>query len=88
MAGRALLMAGPPGTGKTAIALAISQDLGPKVPFCPMVGSEVYSSEVKKTEILMENFRRAIGLKIKETKEVWEGEVTELKTEEKEEVEG
>lgn len=49
-----------------------------------MVGSEVYSSEVKKTEILMENFRRAIGLRIKETKEVWEGEVAELKTEEKE----
>lgn len=88
MAGRAVLMAGPPGTGKTALALAISTDLGPRVPFCPMVGSEVYSSEVKKTEILMENFRRSIGLKIKETKEVWEGEVTELKTEEKEEVEG
>lgn len=88
MAGRAVLMAGPPGTGKTAIALAISSELGPNVPFCPMVGSEVYSSEVKKTEILMENFRRSIGLKIKETKEVWEGEVIELKTEEKEEVEG
>ena len=42
MAGRALLLAGPPGTGKTAIALAISQDLGPSVPFCPMVGSEVF----------------------------------------------
>ena len=40
-----------------------------------MVGSEVFSSEVKKTEILMENFRRAIGLRIKETKEVYEGEV-------------
>ena len=26
----------------------------------------------------MENFRRAIGLRIKETKEVYEGEVTEL----------
>lgn len=26
----------------------------------------------------MENFRRAIGLRIKETKEVWEGEVTEI----------
>ncbi|WMV34626.1 hypothetical protein MTR67_028011 [Solanum verrucosum] len=51
MAGRALLLAGPPGTGKTALALGISQDLGSKVPFCPMVGSEVYSSEVKKTEV-------------------------------------
>ena len=78
MAGRAMLLAGPPGTGKTALALAIAQELGSKVPFCPMVGSEVYSSEVKKTEVLMENFRRAIGLRIKETKEVFEGEVTEL----------
>ncbi|XP_026751131.1 ruvB-like helicase 1 [Galleria mellonella] len=78
MAGRALLLAGPPGTGKTAIALAIAQELGNKVPFCPMVGSEVYSTEIKKTEVLMENFRRAIGLRIRETKEVYEGEVTEL----------
>lgn len=78
MSGRAVLLAGPPGTGKTAIALAIAQELGSKVPFCPMVGSEVYSSEIKKTEVLMENFRRAIGLRIKETKEVYEGEVTEL----------
>lgn len=53
-----------------------------------MVGSEVYSAEVKKTEILMENFRRAIGLRIKETKEVWEGEVIELKTEEKDDQTG
>lgn len=82
MAGRALLMAGAPGSGKTALALGISQELGPKVPFCPMVGSEVYSSEVKKTEILMEHFRRAIGLRIKESKEVYEGEVTELTPEE------
>ena len=88
MAGKALLMAGPPGTGKTADALAISAELGPKVPFCPMVGSEVYSSEVKKTEILMENFRRAIGLRIKETKEVWEGEVTEITPEEVEDPHG
>lgn len=79
MAGKALLLAGAPGTGKTALALAISQELGSKVPFCPMVGSEVYSAEVKKTEILMENFRRAIGLRIKEVKEVFEGEVTALK---------
>lgn len=49
-----------------------------KVPFCPMVGSEVFSSEIKKTEVLMENFRRSIGLRIRETKEVYEGEVIEL----------
>jgi len=84
MAGRALLLAGAPGTGKTALALGLAQELGPKVPFCPMVGSEVYSSEVKKTEILMEHFRRAIGLRIKENKEVYEGEVTELTPEEAE----
>merc|ERR1719446_1720202 len=76
-------MAGAPGTGKTAIALAVANELGSKVPFCPMVGSEVYSSEVKKTEILMENCRRAIGIRIKETKEVYEGEVTELTPEER-----
>lgn len=78
MSGKAILLAGGPGTGKTAIALAISQELGSKVPFCPMVGSEVYSAEVKPTEILMANFRRSIGLRIKEVKEVYEGEVTSL----------
>lgn len=84
MAGRALLLAGPSATGKTALALAIAQELGPQFPFCPMIGSEVFSSEVKKTEVLMENFRRAIGLRIRETKEVYEGEVTQLTPEETE----
>ena len=84
MSGKAILLAGGPSTGKTALALAISQELGPKVPFCPLVGSELYSAEVKKTEALMENFRRAIGLRIKETKEVYEGEVTELTPEDAE----
>ncbi|KAI8618028.1 TIP49 C-terminus-domain-containing protein [Chytriomyces sp. MP71] len=49
-----------------------------------MVGSDVFSTEIKKTEVLMENFRRAIGLRIKEIKEVYEGEVTELTPEETE----
>lgn len=31
MAGRALLLAGAPGTGKTALALGIAQELGSKV---------------------------------------------------------
>ncbi|KAI3892386.1 hypothetical protein MKX03_012604 [Papaver bracteatum] len=88
MTGRALLLDGPPGTGKTTLALGIYQKLGSKVPFCLMVGSEVYSSEVKKTEVLMENFRRAIGLRMKENKEVYEGEVTELSPEEAESIIG
>ncbi|GMM43741.1 RuvB family ATP-dependent DNA helicase pontin [Pichia kluyveri] len=84
MSGKAILLAGGPGTGKTALALAVSQELGPKVPFCPIVGSELYSVEVKKTEALMENFRKAIGLRIKETKEIYEGEIIELTPEESE----
>jgi RuvB-like protein 1 (pontin 52) len=65
-------------------AQGMAKELGPKVPFVPMVGSEVYSSEVKKVEILMENFRRAIGLRMKENKEVYEGEVIEITPEETE----
>ena len=84
MAGRGVLVSGGSGTGKTALALAISQELGSKVPFVPISGSEVYSAEIKKTEVLMECFRRAIGLRVKETKEVYEGEVTELTPEEAE----
>lgn len=53
-------MRGFPDIPDSVFALPL-QELGTKVPFCPMVGSEVYSSEVKKTEVLMENFRRAIG---------------------------
>ena len=69
---------GAPGTGKTALALGLAAELGARVPFCPLVASEVYSTEVKKTEVLAEHFRRAIGLRVKETKEVYEGEVTEI----------
>ncbi|KAH0576720.1 TBP-interacting protein TIP49 [Spironucleus salmonicida] len=77
LAGRSVLFAGPSGTGKTAIALAIAKELG-DVPFHCLIGSEVYSAEVKKSEVLMEAFRRSIGLRIKEDKEVFEGEVTRM----------
>lgn len=37
MAGRALLMTGAPGTGKTALALGVAQELGTKVRVCRLL---------------------------------------------------
>lgn len=84
LAGQALLFAGPVGSGKTALAMAIAASLGPEVPFVPLSSSSVYSSEVKKTEVLLESCRKAIALRIREVKEVYEGEVVEVAAEETE----
>jgi TBP-interacting protein len=78
MAGRGILMAGPPGTGKTAIAVAISKELGKDIPFVHVAASEFYSTEMKKTEALIQTMRKAIGVRIKETRIVLEGEVVGL----------
>jgi len=50
IAGRAVLIAGQPGTGKTAIAMGLAQALGPDVPFTMIAASEVFSLEMSKTE--------------------------------------
>ena len=78
MAGRAILISGPPGTGKTAIAIGIARELGRDVPFISLSGSEIYSSEMSKTEVLMRAIRKAIGVKIKDLREVIEGEVKKI----------
>jgi TBP-interacting protein len=78
MAGRAVLLAGPPGTGKTALASAIAKELGEDVPFMMITASEVYSAEMKKTEVLMQAMRKAIGVRIREVRKIYEGMVTEL----------
>lgn len=88
IAGRSVLLAGPPGTGifppaivdisrldeinilticpgKTAIAMGLSQALGPDTPFTSMSGSEIYSLEMSKTEALTQAIRKSIGVRIK-----------------------
>lgn len=78
IAGRAVLIAGPPSTGKTAIAMGISQSLGSDVPFTSLAASEVFSLELSKTEALTQAFRKSIGVRIKEETEIIEGEVVEI----------
>lgn len=78
IAGRAVLIAGPPSTGKTAIATGLSQSLGSEVPFTAVAGSEIFSLDLSKTEALTQAFRKSIGIKIKEETEIIEGEVVEI----------
>lgn len=78
IAGRAVLIAGPPSTGKTAIAMGLSQSLGKDVPFTAIAGSEIFSLDLSKTESLTQAFRKSIGIKIKEETEIIEGEVVEI----------
>ncbi|XP_028839869.1 ruvB-like 2 [Denticeps clupeoides] len=78
IAGRAVLIAGQPGTGKTAIAMGVAQALGQDTPFCALAGSEIFSLEMSKTEALSQSFRKAIAVRIKEETEIIEGEVVEI----------
>ena len=78
IAGRAVLIAGPPSTGKTAIAMGMAQSLGTDVPFTMLASSEIFSLEMSKTEALTQAFRKSIGVRIKEESEMIEGEVVEI----------
>ena len=82
IAGRAILIAGPPGSGKTAIAMAIAQSLGKGVPFTATSASEFFSLEMSKTEALVQALRRSIGVEIREETEIIEGEVVEIRIDE------
>jgi TBP-interacting protein len=79
--GRAVLLVGPPGSGKTAIANAIAKELGKDVPFVQLAASEIFSTDMRKTEFLTQTLRKAIGARIHEIRKVYEGVVRELEVE-------
>lgn len=64
IAGRAILIGGQPGTGKTAIAMGMAKSLGEETPFTMLAGSEIFSLEMSKTEALTQAFRKSIGKKL------------------------
>jgi RuvB-like protein 2 len=78
IAGRSSLLAGQPGSGKTAIAMGIAHALGEDTPFTAMSASEIFSLEMSKTEALTQAFRQSIGVRIMEETEIIEGEVVEI----------
>ncbi len=78
LAGKGILLVGPTGSGKTAIAIGIAKELGEDVPFVQISGSEIYSAEIKKTEFLRQALRRAIGVRISEERKVYEGKVEKI----------
>jgi RuvB-like protein 2 len=57
IAGRGVLLAGQPGTGKTAIAMGMAKALGEETPFAMMSASEIFSLEMSKTEAITQVWR-------------------------------
>ena len=51
------MLAGQPGTGKTAIAMGMAKALGEETPFASMAASEIFSLEMNKTEALTQAVR-------------------------------
>jgi RuvB-like protein 2 len=81
IAGRGVLLAGQPGSGKTAIAMGMAHALGSETPFTMLAASEIFSLEMSKTESLTQAFRRSIGVRIKDETEMIEGEVVTVQIE-------
>ncbi|XP_026385232.1 ruvB-like helicase 1 isoform X2 [Papaver somniferum] len=72
-----VLLAGPLQTGKSELAYQISKKLGSEDLFFPMIESDEYPvAELKK--ILKDTICRAVSLKMRKNKKVYEGEVVEI----------
>lgn len=71
MSGRAVLLLGPSTCGKTALAMAMSKEILSN--FVHLSGCEL------SVESLMMHVRRAIRIKLRELKKIYEGEITSIR---------
>ena len=78
MSGRVIIITGISGSGKTALGLALGKELGKNTPFSLVNGSEFSFLNSKKTSRLIQSCRKAVGIRIVDTIEFYEGEVTNM----------
>ncbi|EJW04858.1 hypothetical protein EDEG_00951 [Edhazardia aedis USNM 41457] len=76
--GHGIFIVGPSGCGKTALAYAMSQEIGCEIPFNIISSTEITSSEINKSEALMQYARMSTKIIIKEIKDIYEGEVVSI----------
>ena len=84
MAGKVIIITGTSGSGKTALGLALGKELGESVPFIFINGSEFSCLNLNKISKLIQSCRKAIGIRIVNTIEFYEGEVTNIEVDLKE----
>ncbi|OAG31798.1 RuvB-like protein 2 [Nematocida displodere] len=74
-----ILLAGPCGTGKSALVSGFIKELEKTgIPHKLITASEIYSSSLSKTELLTQAIREALGIEVKESSRVLEGEVVDI----------
>mmetsp|Transcript_10471 Transcript_10471/g.20613 ORF Transcript_10471/g.20613 Transcript_10471/m.20613 type:complete len:435 (-) Transcript_10471:103-1407(-) len=78
-----VVFTGTTGAGKTALALAIAKEIGQDIPFYATSGAEIDSLKKKKTAILSEYCRKAIGINLFENIEFYQGELVDFLIENK-----
>ncbi|KAB0400468.1 hypothetical protein E2I00_006461, partial [Balaenoptera physalus] len=78
IAGRAVLIAGQPGTGKTAIAMGMAQALGPDTPFTAIAGTALGHPPLALASLSCTQGLTGICSLPREETEIIEGEVVEI----------
>mmetsp|Transcript_12573 Transcript_12573/g.32433 ORF Transcript_12573/g.32433 Transcript_12573/m.32433 type:complete len:444 (-) Transcript_12573:176-1507(-) len=80
---KGMIVTGSCGTGKSALGIAVSRLLIPKFPFIKINGSEIKSPIISKIEILHQIIRKTVGVNFYQESLIIEGEVVDLKINEK-----